>query len=67
MAISKEAQNLELDRHWREVFETGKASDTLVCLEARMQRAAQDFEDAMAELRDWARQDIANARQHGRP
>lgn len=59
--------NNELETHWKNTFRSGKVSDTLASMVAKRQRLLNELDEAEGELRDWARLDIANARQFGRP
>jgi hypothetical protein len=59
-------ESVELDKHWKQVFESGQAPDILISMEAKFQEAAKNYMALHDELRNWARQDIAMAREAGR-
>jgi hypothetical protein len=52
----------ELDQFWRIAVKMPHAPDSIVSLEARLQKAAQEMMDCEDELRDWARMQITEGK-----
>lgn len=55
----------QLDAEWRRLVEEGN-NDTIVSLEAKLQKAVTVYEMSLAELRDYARMSLAEPKAIGR-